>query len=224
MPDLETEERAIAASLGDQDALGALYETYADPLLRYMLTRVNNDLLLAEDLSATTWERVARSIRSYETKGNGFPAWLLTIGKHAANEHHRSPFRTKETLRGEMFTLDCPDPAGSPEEEVERRMAAFHLAAAVRSLSPAQRRCVILRFYVGLSLADTAAAMGKKVNAVKQLQHRALTTLAVRVGVTQATVAAQVETFAAEASPADFTRSGEGSSYDRQDDSLKGAV
>jgi RNA polymerase sigma-70 factor (ECF subfamily) len=48
----------------------------------------------------------------------------------------------------------------------------------VRQLSAEQRECVALRFLQGLSVAETAAAMGKKDGAVKALQHRAVRRLA----------------------------------------------
>ncbi|WP_408009727.1 sigma factor-like helix-turn-helix DNA-binding protein [Saccharopolyspora terrae] len=41
-----------------------------------------------------------------------------------------------------------------------------------------QRKCLLLRFFHDFSIADTAVAMNRDVNAVKALQHRAIRRLA----------------------------------------------
>lgn len=48
-------------------------------------------------------------------------------------------------------------------------------------LAPDQRDVVLLRLVADLSIEDTAAALGKSPNAVKQLQHRAVRALRSRV-------------------------------------------
>ena len=61
-----------------------------------------------------------------------------------------------------------------PEEAVLQSLTNAELLTVVQQLSEDQRECVVLRFLQGLSVAETAAAMGKKDGAVKALQHRAV--------------------------------------------------
>lgn len=168
------EEHALAASLGDLDALAELYEHFADPLLRFLAMRTQNNVTLAEDIAGSTWEKVARSIRNYQTRGNGFEAWLFTIARRCLAEHFRWAGRRREKLHGEMLAYDQPDGSENPGELLERKFASHAIAAEVHALPAAQRKCVTLRFFVGLSLAETATVMGKSPNAIKQLQHRGL--------------------------------------------------
>jgi RNA polymerase sigma-70 factor (ECF subfamily) len=177
----EIEEHAAQAAGGDPDALGFLYEKYADPVLRYMLSRTGSDQALAEDLAATTWERVATSIRRYEDQGTGFVSWLFTIARRAASEHFRTLFRRKERLDGAVMAPGA-DLVESAEEAYARHATATLVAAAVQRLPRNQRECLILRFYSNLSLADTAAVMGKTPNAIKQLQFRGLKALHAQLG------------------------------------------
>jgi RNA polymerase sigma-70 factor (ECF subfamily) len=179
-PSLAVEQEAESASKGDATALGTLYERYADPVLRYMLTRTCNDVPLAEDLAGETWERVARSIRRYEPQGGGFVAWLFTIARRTVTTHYRSMFK-KGRLDGAMLagTVTVSE---APDEAYARHLLATQVAAAVQKLPTSQRECVILRFYSNLSLADTAAVMGKKPNAIKQLQFRGLRALQQQLG------------------------------------------
>lgn len=179
----EVEELARAAASGDAEALGALYDMYADPVLRLIRTKITGDLHAAEDIAAATWEKVARAIRSYQPIGGGFPAWLATITRRTTAEYQRTLLRRwgREELRGDFLTDDVLDPSMSVQELAETRMVAATIARAVESLPPKQRTCVRLRFYVGLSVADTAAVMGMDPNAVKQTQLRAKRTLAKRL-------------------------------------------
>jgi RNA polymerase sigma-70 factor (ECF subfamily) len=52
------------------------------------------------------------------------------------------------------------------------------LIEALKSLGAEQQECLVLRFLQGLSLAETALAMGKKEGAIKALQYRAVRSLA----------------------------------------------
>ena len=53
------------------------------------------------------------------------------------------------------------------------------LLEAVNELGDEQKECIVLRFLHGLSVAETAAVMGKNDGAIKALQHRAVKRLAV---------------------------------------------
>ena len=170
----EVEAQAVAASQGDREAFGALYERYYDPILRYVLTRTENNLAVAEDIASLTWEKVATAIPAFEPRGNGFVAWLFTIARRTVQEHYRTMWRRPERLDGEMLSLDTVDLAAGPDMQFEAKMLKQQVAAAVRSLASAQRRCVTLRFFHGLTLAETAEVMGTNANNVKQLQHRAM--------------------------------------------------
>jgi RNA polymerase sigma-70 factor (ECF subfamily) len=64
------------------------------------------------------------------------------------------------------------------EQEVLDNLDNQALLAAVRQLKPEQQECVVLRFLQGLSVAETAAVMGRSDGAIKQLQLRAVRALA----------------------------------------------
>jgi RNA polymerase sigma-70 factor (ECF subfamily) len=66
-----------------------------------------------------------------------------------------------------------------PAETTERTMALEDLRSAVELLPEAQRDVIILRFASGLSVADTAKALGKSENNVKVLQHKGMQRLQV---------------------------------------------
>lgn len=172
-PDADTERLALAAAEGSEQALGALYERYVDLSFRFVSVRVA-DRATAEDVTSDLWIRIAQTIGKYTTVGGGFPAWLLTIASRLVADHYRRPVVRRESPTADMLALDSTSLSESPEESVVRSDRARAIARAVEQLSPRQRECVTLRFFVGLSIAETAAAMSRTHGSVKVLQHRAL--------------------------------------------------
>lgn len=186
-PDVQArpDQYVHAATLGDKDALAWLYEQYADKVRRFIETRTAGNRELADDLAQDTWVKVARSIMQYDTtKASkvGFEGWLFTIARNEINTHFTRRSRRKETLTAEMLDHDTSDSSVSPEESAENSANATRMAAELAALPESQRLCLIHRFHSGLSLAETAALMGKNVNAIKALQTRAMKALAKRVG------------------------------------------
>jgi RNA polymerase sigma-70 factor (ECF subfamily) len=64
-----------------------------------------------------------------------------------------------------------------PVALAEQKLRIEQLAVACQSLSEAQREVISLRFAGGLSVAETARAMGKSEGAVKVSQHDAIVKL-----------------------------------------------
>jgi RNA polymerase sigma-70 factor (ECF subfamily) len=59
----------------------------------------------------------------------------------------------------------------------ELKLSIEELARATRRLTDAQREVLSLRFAGGLSIEETAKAMGKNPGAIKALQHAAIVSL-----------------------------------------------
>jgi len=76
-----------------------------------------------------------------------------------------------------VFDGSVQDVEASPEGEVLASMQNAVLLEAVRKLNPEQQECIALRFLQGLSVAETAAVMGKNEGSIKALQYRAVRSL-----------------------------------------------
>lgn len=72
---------------------------------------------------------------------------------------------------------DYPGSKGDPVEMVEISTRQETLRIGLSQLTSDQQHVMALRFGSGCSLAETAEIMGKKPNAIKQLQFRALVAL-----------------------------------------------
>jgi RNA polymerase sigma-70 factor (ECF subfamily) len=168
-------ERAIvdAAKAGDEAALAELYSLYFPRVYRYILARMGNPYD-AEDLTEEVFLRVLDAIERFQWREAPFSAWLFRIAHNAVISQRR-----KEGARGRSSPLSEALPVNSqgPEEMVENRLALNEIMKAAETLPEAQRRVISLRFAAGLTVAETARAMGKGEGNVKVIQHKAIAKL-----------------------------------------------
>lgn len=88
----------------------------------------------------------------------------------------RSALRRRQTVRRHR-----PAPAGHappPDDAVLQRADGDLLAAGIAGLPARQRQVLVLRYYVGASIAETADTLGITAAAVTTSTHRALRALA----------------------------------------------
>ena len=163
-----------AAQAGDADAFGKLYDHYLDLVYRYVYYRVGGKAL-AEDLVSETFLRALRRIGSFEWQGRDFAAWLITIARNIIADHYKSGRFRLEVSTADMLDADRADEG--IEAGVLEGLTNAALLEAVKKLNGEQQECVVLRFLQGLSVLETAQAMGKSEGAIKALQYRAVRTL-----------------------------------------------
>lgn len=168
-------ERALvdAAKAGDEAALAELYSLYFPRVYRYILARMGNPYD-AEDLTEEVFLRVLDAIERFQWREAPFSAWLFRIAHNAVISQRR-----KDGARGRSSPLSEALPVDSqgPEEMVENRLALNEIMKAAETLPEAQRRVISLRFAAGLTVAETARAMGKGEGNVKVIQHKAIAKL-----------------------------------------------
>lgn len=160
---------------GDAEAFGQLYDHYMPGIFRFVYYRVGSRTL-AEDLTSETFVRGLRSIQRFQWQGRDFGAWLTTIARNLITDHYKSSRSRLETVTDEV--PETRSSSGSPEDDVLSAISNELLLQAVNELPREQRDCILMRFIQGLSIAQTAAALSRSEGAVKQLQLRAVRSLA----------------------------------------------
>jgi RNA polymerase sigma-70 factor (ECF subfamily) len=173
----EPQRRVIeSAQAGDLEALASLYDTHINQVYRYALARLGNTHD-AEDVAEEIFLKMLHGLPNYEWRKVPFAAWLMRIARNEVVSFARRNGRrsTDTELPEDLVDRGNSDPA----EAAERVMALEDLRIAVKLLPEAQREVIILRFAAGLSVADTAKALGKRENNVKVLQHKGMQRLQV---------------------------------------------
>jgi RNA polymerase sigma-70 factor (ECF subfamily) len=161
---------------GDAEAFGELYDRYVDLVYRYIYYRVGTSQL-AEDLTSETFLRALRRISTFTWQGRDVGAWFVTIARNLIADHYKSGRYRLEMTTDDIVETGSKMVSDGPENAVLEAMQNKVLLEAVKQLNAEQQECIVLRFLQGLSVAETAQAMGKNDGAIKALQYRAIRSL-----------------------------------------------
>ncbi len=168
------------AAHGDLEAVGLLYDAYVTRLYRYCLARVGNETD-AEDLAEEIFLKVLGAVDGFEWRDIGagerspFAAWLFRIAhNHVVSFHRRATVhrRVVKDDPGAEVPDWIADERRGPQDLAETQLTIEEVFDAVELLPEAQRDVIRLRFGAGLSVAETAEALGKQQGNVKVLQHK----------------------------------------------------
>lgn len=171
-PERELVDRARA---GDRDAIGGIYDLYLTAVYRYVLARVNGPNE-AEDITEEVFLKVIEYIGRFEWQENvPFSAWLYRIAKNQIISHHRKHGGRPQNVSTD--DIDVEDAQPGPESLVEQKMTTREVFEACEHLSKPQREIIAMRFGAGMSVKETAEALGKSENNVKVQQHKAIAKL-----------------------------------------------
>ena len=121
---------------------------HLDDVYRYLVF-LTADPVLAEDLTAETFEKAFRSWKRFDPRRGGEKTWLCQLARSRALDYFRSEARRRrresEVSREQPEVSEPLAEALSPE-----------LDSALRSLSAAEREVVVLRVVLDLSAAEAA--------------------------------------------------------------------
>ena len=159
----------------DRPNAAQLYRQLAPTVLGYLRSQRVPD---PQDVLGEVFLHVARDLNRFSGEEAGLRRWVFSIAHNRAMDAHRKASRNRSTLEAELAE------AGAGAGMVERVTAPppvdpFDpvLIDALATLSAEQREVVVLRFVADLPLEAVAKVTGRKVGAVKALQHRALENL-----------------------------------------------
>jgi RNA polymerase sigma-70 factor, ECF subfamily len=177
----ETEQPAISVEAlrgGDREEFARFVETYSPQVYRLGL-KMLNDPLDAEDMLQETFIKAYRAMPTFEGRSS-LSTWLYRI---AINEalmmlRKRRPNQVSvdeelETSEGEIEPREIVDWCCLPERELLSGESRKFLDQAIQQISPALRAVFVLRDIEGLSIKETADALGLSETAVKTRLLRA---------------------------------------------------
>ncbi|MGB1286322.1 MAG: sigma-70 family RNA polymerase sigma factor [Aggregatilineales bacterium] len=162
------------AQNGDKEAFAMIYRENVQTIYRYVYHRVNNSQL-AEDITGDVFIRALERLDKYRDTGVPFIAWLYRIAHGRVVDYYRRQDRrpTETALDAQPLPVESDMDAGMMMQDI-----AAILRSALDKLTDDQQEVIILRFIEAKPIAEVAMMMGKKANAIKALQHRALRALA----------------------------------------------
>ena len=151
--------------MADWDGFAAVVQDRLVPWRR-MAFLMCGDWSRAEDLVQAALLRMYGKWHRIDLAG--VDAYARRVITRLAIDESRRAYR-----RSEVTSSELPD---GPADGFEPA-AGLDVRAALQQLSPAHRAVLVLRFYLDLSIADTAAALGVSQGTVKSQTSRGLTAL-----------------------------------------------
>jgi len=161
-----------AARRGEAWALTEIWQRFAPAVTGYLRGRGAAE---PEDLTSDVFVAVFERIRSFRGDESDLRAFVFTIAHHRLVDDLRRRSRRGPTVEYDAATDERA--SGSAEDEALTALHTQRVHALLAQLSADQRDVLLMRVVGDLSLEQTAAALGKRVGAVKALQHRALAAL-----------------------------------------------
>src|SRR5260221_395637 len=176
------------ARQGEAEALSALYRRFLPGIFGYIAARVP-DRATAEDLTLEVFLTMVEGIGQLRASDEaGFAGWLLQIARLTVAAYYRKrehlpalvsldPGDQEEAASGNSEALVRVHLGMDPAEIVEAQDEWNTVVNAINALTEEQRQVLVGRFILGYDVAMVERMIGKKANAVKALQFRALHSL-----------------------------------------------
>jgi RNA polymerase sigma factor (sigma-70 family) len=129
----------------------------------------------AEDLTASTFERVVRSWDAYDPGRGDERAWVMTIAHNLLRDHYRrQKLRVTASLDEHPFLADL---LVSEDDAFERGLSHDELHRWLDCLGTRDREALALRYGADLTAADIGVVLGCSAATVHQVISRALARL-----------------------------------------------
>ena len=172
MLDAEFESIVVAAQSGAEWAWSRLYHSVARQVLGYLRGQGAKE---PEDLLGEVFLQVAKGIGGFSGTEAGFRSWVFTIAHHRIiderRRRRRHPVDPVETVADQVAATP------SSADQALDTLATERVRDLVDRLAPAQRDVMMLRIVGGMTVAETAQALGRSLGGVKALQRRAIASL-----------------------------------------------
>ena len=172
-------EVVAGARSGDPRAVEELFNELQPRLLRFLRSQENR---FADDLAAEVWLGVAAGIARFDGEWADFRAWVFAIARRRLADHRRTAVRRRTDIV-DVGSFEHHHAADAPEDEALDKMSGQQAALLITSvLSGDQAEVLLLRVLADLDVEQVASIMQRSPNWVRVTQHRAVRTLAKRLG------------------------------------------
>lgn len=154
----------VAAQAGDRNALTRLVARWHRRLVAHGW-RLTGDRAMAEEAVQAAWIDIMRGLNGLRDE-RAFPAWAYRIVTR------KTAAAIGDRVAGRALAATLEDDVPTPQQSPEDAADGTTLRRAVAALPPGHRAAVALHYFEGLSIAETAVALGIPAGTVKtRLMH-----------------------------------------------------
>lgn len=177
---------------GSQDALGALYDRYADAV-HAAASRLTSDRQVAEEVVQETFLALWNRAELFDPTAGSLAAWLYTIARNRTVDRLRAAGRRPSLVALSPAGVDAQadaaalerlasvgqvvggaDAVAGPEAALQSTELRRVLQQALREMPEQERTVIVLAYQDELSQAEIAGRLGWPLGTVKTRTRRAL--------------------------------------------------
>lgn len=172
----QEQARLLAAmAIGEQAALGQLYDTLAKPL--YSLAfRVLNNASEAQDVVQDVFVQLWKKASSYEQSRGSVFSWAVTLTRNRAIDRVRTRKRRAELLAESAPDIQPMTLNGGHDSAhslwLQEKAAAVR--GALAQLGPDQQKAIELAYFSGLTQQEIAVTLNAPLGTIKARIRRGL--------------------------------------------------
>lgn len=155
----------IAAARQDPRMFGDLYLLYAQPVFRYLYSRMGN-VPEAENATAQTFLAALERFPKYRHDGY-FASWLFSIARNKAMDYFRKQRKETRLEEAEFIPAD-----GNILQQVIKTERIAALSKLIGTLPEDEQELIRLRYVAELSFAEIGHLLGQKEDTVKKSLYR----------------------------------------------------
>lgn len=173
-PEEHRVSQIIAAARQDPRVFGELYSLYAQPVFRYLYSRIGS-FPEAEDATAQTFLAALERFPKYRHDGY-FASWLFSIARNKAIDYFRQ--QRKQTPLDEAEHIPTEANLLQQVIQTERTTALLKFIGA---LPEKEQELIRLRYVAELSFAEIGHLLRQKEDTIKKSLYRSLARLKVQL-------------------------------------------
>lgn len=156
----------------DKESFEYFYQTLATPIYRFLYLKTGKKEV-AEDLMQDTFVKLYKAQKEGSVLTTS-KSYIYTIAKNTLTDYYR---KKKPVLLDEEMETTIADDTQDIIGVIDLEHEIARLRKSLALLTEEQREVVEMRFMQDMSGREIADILGKKEDAVRQLQARALKTL-----------------------------------------------
>lgn len=162
----------------DDDELRRVYREHVDAVFAFLAYSVGRDV--AEDLTATTFERVIKNWKRYDAARASERTWILSIARNALIDHYRRQAHRRTTSLDEHPVF--AETLAAQHDPIAEALSLDAFASWLRELAPREREVLAMRYGADLSAAEIAGMLELSEANVHQIASRAVKKLRLLAG------------------------------------------
>ena len=170
-------ELVLRAAAADPEAVAALYDRYAAPLLGVAM-RVLHVRSDAEDVVHDLFVSLPDRARYYAPERGTVTAWLIVMARNLSIDRHRRRMSREKAL----VVPDAKPPEDTPDVAAGVYSRGDQLRRALEALPELQRATLYAAFFEGLTHAQIAERYGVPLGTIKSRCSRAIAVLREALG------------------------------------------